>query len=64
MGTGKYNAGGNPVTHLISFLSSGEWKYTLSLHSLETEISASMMGHITRRMYTLPYLVAGVQGTN
>ena len=39
----------HPVKHL-SILSSGEWKYTLSLHFTETEASARPMGHITHFM--------------
>ena len=47
----------------LSILSNREWKYTLSLHFTETEVSASPMGHITH-MQMLAYLVAEVQGNS
>ena len=53
MGTGEFNAEGNPAMdyHVIQ----GEYKYFWSLHVTETRISPGLMSHVTR-MQTLPYV--------
>ena len=49
--TGEFNA--MVTLPWTSMPSSGEWKYSQSLHGTETGISAGLMDHLTR-MQTLP----------
>ena len=48
MGTGKFNAGRNPV---MDQLPRGEQKYSWLLHATETGIRSGLMGHLTRMLY-------------
>ena len=46
MGTGEFNAGGNPAMDLHSIQGGVErWKYSWSLYAIETGISSSWINH-------------------
>ena len=57
MGTGEFNAGGNPAMDLHPIQGGVErWKYSWSLYAIETGISSTWIDH-SAHMQTLSYTI-------
>ena len=57
MGSGEFNAGGNPAMDLHPIQGGVErWKYSWSLYAIETGISSSLINH-SAYMQPLPFTI-------